>query len=239
MESPAECEFDVGDVRKFLKDTIDFTKSWFVRIHNNQDILAACCDGLRKESENVVAYLHSDSKRLHAHIAIVNYKKTRRTLRDRIILLNPGITPADFSIQAFKPTIEDFERAVMYMTKGKFDPMFNSELPVDYLEYLKSIWKPYKKDEEPSFLEEIWKEWNESPNKYTKIHYGAFAGYDTEEEMLRADTYPKNPNTFEAVRIKALAFSISKAKGFCSTAALNWAKQLTNTYCYRNKIPFH
>lgn len=219
---------------------MDCSKSHFIRVHASQEVVQELAGYLSMEADKILAYYHTDGTRDHAHILVFNYPKCKKTMTSRIKSWIPGLTSDDYAISAIRtpgPTAECIQKAIIYMTKGKYDACWDIDWTKEYLDWCKSQWNP-KASKEPSLLQIYWNEWNESPNKYIMIHYGKYAGYDTEEEMLRADNHPKNPNTWEAVHTKALAFTISKAHGMVSTSAVNLAKQLANTFCYRNKISY-
>lgn len=208
----------------------DSDASYFVRIHRDSTLVAPFLKQLELESEMIIAYEHTEeANRIHCHFLILNYKKTRRTLRDRIIR-NFDITRGNevFSIKSTTgAVIMDIERCIVYMTKGKYDP-FCSPFGAGYNDYLKSQYENMQEVPKLTFLQEMWLEWAVSDHNPTMV-------VEYHEDI--GENIPRKP-TYNEVRNKALAFSIGKYDGFCSTAAFNLCKQLTNTYCYRNKISF-
>jgi len=209
----------------------DSARSFFVRIHRDAVLVEPFLRQLQTECEIISAYEHSEeANRIHCHILILDYKKTRRTLRDRIIN-HFNVTKGNevFSIKEVKgKVVSDIERCLIYMTKGRYDPLYDTCFSNDYLNYLKSQYAAFQEQPKLTYLQEMWYEWIVSEHLPRSVEY---LDTDINETLTRKPTYAE-------VRSKALAFSIGKAQGFCSTAAFNLCKQLTNTYCYRNNISF-
>jgi len=195
--------------------------SWFVVLrppphHSKYEVFESLCDSL-------IVYNHDkESKRPHAHMLIQNWKKSVKTLRNRLKDVADEIT-----IQGFKPR-PDHGRTITYMTKGHYEPTYNTKYSEAYLRWCKEQWVGHiKKVRTP--IEEFWDEWIDS-------HAPRIDKFDQERFDTDPDYFaPKKPTQGDVYK-SALSFMAGKTKGFVTMAVRNMARCLTDTYCFRNKI---
>lgn len=199
--------------------------AYFVRITHAYENLRSLVSLWSMRCEKIVVYEHvgTQTEKVHCHILILGSNTQKKQLR------NIGSTCVNLKgneMCSFKDADEDYERACVYMTKGKLSPMFLKGFDSSDAELWKSKWVEPTIDPKISSAEKLY-------NEFESVME------DTSDYAPPVDCFGKDLDEFKFNYIKrcARSFAFSRNKFLWSQKFINDYKLLCMTYCMRRDIP--
>ena len=159
----------------------------FVRISFPFDRIKTALEKVSEQSTAMVVYEHNDKvDNVHVHCLVVDPKISTDTMKNYIRKVVGKVEKTQWS---FKKA-EDFS-CITYMSKGKLEPVYCVNVPVDEIARLKSLWvnkerSELRKSAKPTQYDlalELYQTLHKSKNTLEE-----YVGYYT-EEVKRYDEY--------------------------------------------------
>jgi len=198
--------------------------SYAVRITYGKEIVKHIISVWSTQCEKIVAFEHTDAKKIHSHLLIIGSRICKKQLRN--LARNCGVDVKGNANMSFKAYDEN-ETYITYMTKGKFSPYYLQGFTQDECEEAKKQWVPQA---ERNTMKELY-------NRFESI-------IDLNGQEFRdmvATEISLNPKSnqdmrFEYVRSKAHKVAFHANECFATGKFFSDYKTLVYTYCFRNHI---
>ena len=171
----------------------------------------------------VYEHLAPPASRRHLHMIVRGWIKSVKTLRNYLKEL-------DYVIDA--PSIKIFtgnqSRAITYMSKGIYEPYYPGRYNAMYIHVCKTAWVGEKPEIRETPLMALYKEWTQNPLPVVRL---------PDNHLDDSFSYAEWSKTLvHQIWKSAISFAIHRENGMCTHKARNIAKQLSDTYCFANKL---
>lgn len=201
--------------------------SYAVRITHPQAVVRHIIASWATQCEKIVAYEHTDAKKIHSHLLIVNTRVEKKQLRN--IAGNCGVSVKGNENMSFR-SYDGNRRALVYMTKGKFSPYYLQGFTQDECEEARKLWDNTMKKKANTL-----KEFYESFDASVDLGSDDFKQF---KEFVYEQKAERDINVhFEYVRKKAHQMAFSNNDFIANGKFFSDYKMLVYTYCFRHSIP--
>lgn len=174
------------------------------------------------QCEQLVAFEHTDTAKIHCHLLIINSRVEKKQLRN--LSRNCGVDVKGNANMSFK-AYDSNETYLVYMTKGQFSPFYLLGFTQDQCEEAKKQWVPPKERDTNAELYvklESCVDFNSSEFR-ASVEHALRLGQDLDMR-------------FDYVKRKAHTLAFVKNKMFATGKFFSDYKMLVYTYCFRNNI---
>lgn len=200
-------------------------ESYAVRITYPKENVKHIISVWSTECEKLVAFEHTDAKKVHSHLLIINSRICKKQLRN--LAAKCGVDVKGQANMSF--TKYDANTTyLVYMTKGKFLPYYLQGFTQEECEEAKKQWV---EPSERNPMRELYQRF-ESSVDLSGEEFSAYKQYVFDQKAER------NVNIhFEYIRNKAHKIAFQANNQFATGKFFNDYKTLVYTYCFRNNIP--
>lgn len=113
--------------------------NYAIRITRSYNVLGTVIEKMSGKCKALLAYEHTQSKRVHCHLLLVECQVSTDTLKNYVKAKLGVIDKDDWS---FKKCSSDYNRYIIYMSKGNIDPSYNKGYDAAFLQQKKMEWVP-------------------------------------------------------------------------------------------------
>lgn len=197
--------------------------SYAVRITYPKETVRHVINVWTTQCEKVAAFEHTDAKKVHCHLLIINSRIEKKQLRN--IASKCGVDLKGNANMSFKAYDEN-ETYITYMTKGVFSPFYLQGFTQEECEEAKKQWTPRQGDP----LKTLYKQFEVS------IDFQGKEFKDYIEEVFKISKNTTEDLRFNYVRSRAHKSVLLYHKGWANPRFFNDYKTFVYTFCFANNI---